>query len=129
MAGADAEQVYVGVDLATDPGPRAAEEAAARGDAARAETAPQVDSGEEQQPADEMAATTARETLGSVHDDPFLSLQESPRRHAITVAAATLRTNAGAAAPADGAIAVRRVIAVTCRPAGVLRRDTTPSRP
>ena len=92
MAGADAEQVYVGVDLATDPGPRAAEEAAAGGDAARAETAPQVDSGEEQQPADEMAATTARETLGSVHDDPFLSLQESPRRQAITVAAATLRT-------------------------------------
>ena len=72
VADADAEQVYVGVGAAAGPSPRAKEEATAGGDAARAETAPQIDSGEPEQPADEVPATTAEKALKSVsvHDEP-----------------------------------------------------------
>ena len=94
VAGADAEQVYVGVDLAADLGPRTTEEAATGRNAARAEAASQVDSGEPEEPADEMAGQPPGVPLGSVcvHDAPPYSLYESPRRHAITVSAATSQT-------------------------------------
>ena len=74
VAGADAEQVYVGVDSAADPGPRATEEAATGGNAAPAAAAPQVDSGEPEEPADEMAARPPVVSLGRVcvHDTPSL---------------------------------------------------------
>ena len=86
VAGADAEQVYVAVDLAADLGSRATEETATGRNAAPAEAAPQVDSGEQEQPADEMATTTARVPLGSVcvHDTLLLCRRES-EGHAITV--------------------------------------------
>ena len=56
VAGADAEQVYVGVDLTADLGPRATEEAATGRNAAPAEAASRVDSGQPEEPADQMAA-------------------------------------------------------------------------